>query len=75
MLNKVEPLRNELKKLERDADDTKKRGDEVNQTIAQLEKSIAAYKDEYAVLISQAQAIKSDLAAVQGKVILIWRNA
>lgn len=68
MLHKVEPLRNELKKLERDAAENKKRGDEVNSVIAQLEKSIAAYKEEYALLISQAQSIKADLAAVEGKV-------
>uniref|UniRef100_A0A915HKX7 Dynein heavy chain, cytoplasmic n=1 Tax=Romanomermis culicivorax TaxID=13658 RepID=A0A915HKX7_ROMCU len=68
MLHKVEPLRNELKKLERDASENKKRGDEVNAVIAQLEKSIASYKEEYALLISDAQAIKADLAAVQGKV-------
>jgi len=36
--------------------------------IAQLERSIAAYKDEYALLISDAQAIKADLAAVEAKV-------
>ena len=38
--------------------------------IAELEKSIARYKEEYAALISQAQAIKADLAAVEAKVIL-----
>lgn len=68
MLNKVEPLRNELKKLSSDAEQNKKRGDEVNVLIAQLEKSISAYKEEYAQLISQAQAIKMDLSTVQGKV-------
>lgn len=68
MLHKVEPLRNELKKLEHTAEDNKKRAEEVNNVITQLEKSIAAYKEEYALLISQAQAIKSDLAAVQSKV-------
>ena len=36
--------------------------------IAELEKSIARYKEEYAVLISEAQAIKADLASVEAKV-------
>lgn len=36
--------------------------------IAGLEKSIAQYKEEYAVLISQAQAIKSEMTAVEAKV-------
>ena len=39
--------------------------------IAELERSIARYKEEYAVLISEAQAIKADLAAVEAKVNLI----
>lgn len=69
MLHKVEPLRNELQKLERDANEKKKERDELNTLIAQLEKSIAAYKEEYAQLISQAEAIKADLKSVQAKVI------
>ncbi|VDP02192.1 unnamed protein product [Soboliphyme baturini] len=68
MLHKVEPYRNELKNLERYANDNKKKCDEVNDVISQLEKSISSYKEEYAVLISQAQAIKNDLATVQAKV-------
>ena len=68
MLKRVEPLRNELKKLEGDAKDNQARADEVEQMISELEASIARYKDEYAVLISQAQAIKADLAAVEAKV-------
>lgn len=42
--------------------------DDVANMIAELEKSIARYKEEYAVLISEAQAIKADLAAVEAKV-------
>ena len=38
------------------------------QVIEKLEHSIASYKEEYAVLIAQAQAIKTDLASVQAKV-------
>ncbi|XP_017775192.1 PREDICTED: dynein heavy chain, cytoplasmic isoform X3 [Nicrophorus vespilloides] len=68
MLKKVEPLRDELNSLEKQADTNKKRGDEVKNLISQLEQSIASYKEEYAQLIAQAQAIKSDLENVQGKV-------
>lgn len=68
MLKKVEPLREELSSLERQADTNKKRGDEVKNLISQLEQSIASYKEEYAQLIAQAQAIKSDLENVQAKV-------
>lgn len=69
MLKRVEPLRNELQKLEDDAKDNKTKAEEVEQMIRDLEASIARYKEEYAVLISEAQAIKADLAAVEAKVI------
>lgn len=66
MLKRVEPLRNELQKLEDDAMDNKSKAEEVEQMIRDLESSIARYKEEYAVLISEA--IKADLAAVEAKV-------
>ncbi|CAH8499822.1 unnamed protein product [Heterobilharzia americana] len=68
ILKKVEPLRNELQTLEAAATTNKEEAKNVEVTIAALEKSIAKYKEEYAVLISQAQAIKSDLATVEAKV-------
>ncbi|KAK6731031.1 hypothetical protein RB195_007476 [Necator americanus] len=68
MLHKVEPLRNELKRLESDAKKKTTEGKEVKARIAQLEQSIAAYKEEYAQLIGQAESIKMDLATVQEKV-------
>lgn len=68
MLKRVEPLRNELKALEDQAQTNVTAGNEVRDLIAQLEKSIASYKEEYAQLISQAQAIKTDLENVQAKV-------
>lgn len=69
MLRKVEPLRNELRRLERDAKVKTQKGEELKKTIADLEQSIAAYKEEYAQLIGQAEAIKRDLAVVQEKVL------
>ncbi|XP_067011460.2 dynein heavy chain, cytoplasmic isoform X2 [Anabrus simplex] len=68
MLKRVEPLREELHSLEVQAEENKHRGEEVTNLIAQLEHSIASYKEEYAQLISQAQAIKTDLENVQAKV-------
>ena len=70
MLNRIEPLRNELKSLEHEALENKNKHEEVQRVIAGLERSISKYKEEYAVLISQAQAIKADLAAVEAKVSL-----
>jgi dynein heavy chain 1 len=68
MLKRVEPLREELNSLEQQAETNKCKGEEVKDLISQLELSIASYKEEYAQLISQAQAIKTDLENVQGKV-------
>ncbi|XP_055497118.1 cytoplasmic dynein 1 heavy chain 1 isoform X1 [Leucoraja erinacea] len=68
VLKRVEPLRNELQKLEDDAKENQQKADEVEQMIRDLETSIARYKEEYAILISEAQAIKADLAAVEAKV-------
>ncbi len=68
MLNRIEPLRNELQQLEDQAEENRLKNQEVHRLIAELEKSIAMYKEEYAVLISQAQAIKTDLSAIEGKV-------
>jgi dynein heavy chain 1 len=68
MLKRVEPLRDELHSLEVQAQENKNHGEEVKNLIIQLEHSIASYKEEYAQLISQAQAIKTDLENVQAKV-------
>jgi len=70
MLNRVEPLKNELKALEVEANENRRKNEEMLSVIAGLERSIARYKEEYAILISQAQAIKADLAAVETKVSL-----
>ena len=44
------------------------RGEEVEKVIVELEKSIAQYKEDYARLISEANAIKVDLEKVETKV-------
>jgi len=67
-LKKVEPLRDELKSLENQASENKVKNEETTALIAQLEQTITEYQEEYAQLISQAQAIKSDLENVQSKV-------
>lgn len=67
-MKKVEPLRDELKSLENQASENKVKNEETTALIAQLEQTITEYQEEYAQLISQAQAIKSDLENVQSKV-------
>ena len=68
MLKRVEPLRDELRNLELAADTNQSEGKQVTDDIAMLEQQIINYKEEYALLIAQAQAIKSDLENVQSKV-------
>ena len=64
----VEPLRNELRQLEETAQVKQREAEEMAALIDKLETSINNYKEEYAQLISQAEAIKSDLKQVQDKV-------
>ena len=68
MLNKVEPLRNELKALEDTAEANKLKSENLQTLVAELEKKIGQYKVEYAELISEAQSIKTDLSTVEAKV-------
>ncbi|KAF9455575.1 dynein heavy chain and region D6 of dynein motor-domain-containing protein [Collybia nuda] len=68
ILDKVEPLRNDLSSLEDQAKTTKKQAEAIIHMIAELEAKIARYKDEYALLISETQAIKSEMERVQSKV-------
>ncbi|KAG6866267.1 hypothetical protein C0991_006854 [Blastosporella zonata] len=68
ILDKVEPLRNEVQSLEDQAETTKKQAAAIIAMIGELEAKIARYKDEYALLISQTQAIKSEMERVQSKV-------
>ncbi|KAH0590223.1 hypothetical protein H2248_000395 [Termitomyces sp. 'cryptogamus'] len=68
ILDKVEPLRNEVQSLENQAETTKKQAAAIIAMIGELEAKIARYKDEYALLISQTQAIKSEMERVQSKV-------
>ena len=58
----------ELKNLELQAAENQKKADSTNVLIAELETSIQKYTEEYAQLISQAQAIKADAELVEAKV-------
>ena len=68
ILDKVAPLRAEVSSLEKQAETTKQQAHVVVDTVAGLEASIARYKEEYALLISETQAIKSEMDRVQTKV-------
>lgn len=61
-----------MKSLENQASENKVKNEETTILIAQLEQTITEYQKEYAQLISQAQAIKSDLENVQSKVYVYY---
>lgn len=68
ILDRVGPLREEVGMLEEQALQTKAEAQAVENTINNLEQSIATYKTEYAALISETQAIKTEMSRVQFKV-------
>ncbi|KAL3100094.1 hypothetical protein niasHS_000705 [Heterodera schachtii] len=68
MLNKIEPLNIELKRLEKDAEEKTVKGAELKHKIKALENRIQELKDEYAQLIGEVEHIKQDLQVVQEKV-------
>ncbi|TVY81803.1 Cytoplasmic dynein heavy chain [Lachnellula suecica] len=68
ILDRVGPLRDEVVMLEEQALQTKAEAQAVFNTINTLEESIATYKTEYAALISETQAIKTEMSRVQFKV-------
>lgn len=68
ILDKVEPLRNEVQSLEEQAETTKQQAGQIITMISELEAKIDKYKEEYALLISETQAIKGEMERVQSKV-------
>ncbi|KAG6036640.1 Dynein heavy chain cytoplasmic [Claviceps citrina] len=68
ILDRVGPLKEEVTQLEEQALQTKAEARAVENNIAELESSINTYKTEYAALISETQAIKSEMTKVQFKV-------
>lgn len=68
ILSKVDPLRKELQRLEKDAEAKTKKGEDLIGLIAEFEERISAYKEEYAHLIGQSETIRNDLQTVEQKV-------
>jgi len=68
ILDKVGPLREEVKALQNRAQETRVKAETITEMIEELEKSIARYKEEYAALINQTQSIKNEMNRVQSKV-------
>jgi len=68
ILTKVEPLRSEVRMLQEESSRLEAQFEEQTQLTANLEASIATYKQEYAVLIREAEAIKTEMESVQSRV-------
>eukprot|EP01113_Clastostelium_recurvatum_P011812 TRINITY_DN1605_c0_g1_i1.p1 TRINITY_DN1605_c0_g1~~TRINITY_DN1605_c0_g1_i1.p1 ORF type:complete len:4689 (+),score=1530.43 TRINITY_DN1605_c0_g1_i1:285-14351(+) len=68
ILDRIKPLRDLIEKLEGDANVLKNQQSGLIATLQQLEKSIESYKEEYAVLISDTQMIKTEMTRVKTKV-------
>ena len=68
ILDRVGPLREEAEQLEDQALQTKAEAQAIDKAIKELEQNIATYKEEYAALISETQAIKSEMERVEFKV-------
>lgn len=68
ILVNVGPLRAEVQQLEQSAESTRKQSREIEELIKNLEASIATYKDEYAVLISETQVLKTEMEKVKSRV-------
>ncbi|RKP02777.1 hypothetical protein CXG81DRAFT_10371 [Caulochytrium protostelioides] len=68
ILERIGPLRQEVKDLEVSAEQTKAQAKAVESKITELETRIGQYKDEYAVLISATQTLRSEMDLVKRRV-------
>ena len=68
MLKCADPLRQELKTLEAQEETSCFKAEEIDGIIRELENNIVIYNEEYAILITQANAMKGDLTTVEAKV-------
>ncbi|CAO1619917.1 unnamed protein product [Parajaminaea phylloscopi] len=68
ILDRVGPLRDEVDSLETQAEETKQQAVHLTEMIKELEADIERYKNEYAALISETQAIKTEMERVQKRV-------
>ncbi|KAG0078658.1 hypothetical protein BGZ90_004687, partial [Linnemannia elongata] len=68
ILDRIGPLRQEVQELETSAQMTVLKASSIEKMIVELENSIATYKEEYAVLISEVGSIKNEMERVKSKV-------
>eukprot|EP01091_Cochliopodium_minus_P010435 TRINITY_DN2760_c1_g1_i1.p1 TRINITY_DN2760_c1_g1~~TRINITY_DN2760_c1_g1_i1.p1 ORF type:complete len:4604 (+),score=1553.39 TRINITY_DN2760_c1_g1_i1:76-13887(+) len=68
ILNRVQPLKEEVERLENAAKDVKEQFSQEKKKIDELEEKISIYKEEYATLIREAELLKTEMELVQQKV-------
>jgi dynein heavy chain 1, cytosolic len=66
--NRIQPLREEVEQLEKEAKVVKEQLETVETEVNALEKSIAQYKSDYATLIRDVEALKNEMKVVTVKV-------
>eukprot|EP00934_Nitzschia_sp_Nitz4_P009291 Nitzschia sp. Nitz4//scaffold6_size259037//29898//42524//NITZ4_001045-RA/size259037-augustus-gene-0.315-mRNA-1//-1//CDS//3329556806//9281//frame0 len=66
--NRIQPLRDEVEQLENAAKDVKEKLETVEAEVESLEASISQYKTDYALLIRDVEALKSEMETVTTKV-------
>lgn len=64
----VQPLENEIQKLQEETQVAEAQYNEQKAIIAELEKKLLQYKNDYAQLISQVQSIKQEMEIVENKI-------
>ncbi|KAG9509180.1 Dynein heavy chain, cytoplasmic, partial [Fragariocoptes setiger] len=68
MVRQIEPLRNELKSLEAEAEVNKRKAEENTQCLDRLKRTIDEYEQEYGSLKYEAKLIEESLKSVEAKV-------
>jgi dynein heavy chain 1 len=68
ILEKVGPLRQEVAQLEASAEIAERKAHETDRLVKDLEDSITKYKEEYAILIAEVQALKKEMEVVKERV-------
>ena len=68
ILERVQPMRDEVAALQEQSESLSRQYQEQTKLTEELQASITRYKDEYAVLIREAEAIKTEMSSVQERV-------
>jgi len=66
--NRIQPLRDEVERLEKDAESANRQKEILEQDVKQLEDSISQYKTDYAQLIRDVESLKAEMKTVTKKV-------